>query len=157
MSRIIAIDYEKCVGCRTCEMVCSLSHDKEVDPFHSRIKVVRWENSIHAIPLNCRQCENAPCMDICSTGAISREPEINCTKIDYDKCIGCRSCVYVCHFGVMAFHSENKRVFKCDLCDGEPVCVKFCAYGALTYVESDEANKDKLIEFAESVLKTTLR
>jgi len=61
MEKIILINYENCVGCKTCEMVCSLSHDKEVVPFRSRIKVLKWEDTAHAIPINCRQCEDAPC------------------------------------------------------------------------------------------------
>jgi len=46
--------------------------------------------------------------------------------------------VNVCPFGCMSFDSMNKRVFKCDLCDGEPTCVKFCQYDALQYAEASE-------------------
>jgi len=156
MGKIILINYENCVGCRTCEMVCSLSHDKEINPFRSRIKVLKWEDAAHAIPMNCRQCEDAPCVKICPQGAIFRNEELQRTDIDYDKCIGCRSCVLVCPFGAMSFHALQKKVVKCDLCDGEPLCVKFCAYETLNYVEPDELNKDKLSQFAESMLKSSL-
>lgn len=156
MNKIILIDHEKCVGCRTCEMVCSLSHDKEINPFHSRIKVITSKDTVRFIPINCRQCEDAPCVEVCPTSAISHDKELSIININYDRCIGCRSCVYVCPFGAMAFHSTKKAVVKCDLCGGEPLCVKFCAYGALKYIESDELNKDKLTEFAERFLKSTL-
>ena len=153
MNKVILVNCEKCVGCRTCEMVCSLSHGKEIDPYHSRIKVVKWEDAVHSIPINCRQCEDAPCLEICPTEAISRDEEFSRTKINYDKCIGCRSCIYVCPFGAMAFHSMNKKVIKCDLCDGEPICVKFCAYGTLDYVDAEELNKDKQIDAAEKIFE----
>jgi anaerobic carbon-monoxide dehydrogenase iron sulfur subunit len=32
---------------------------------------------------------------------------------------------------------------KCDLCDGQPTCVRFCPTGALTYVEASTANLKK--------------
>ncbi len=152
MSKIIAFDYEKCVGCRTCEMVCSLSHDKEVDPLNSRIRVVKWEESVHSIALNCRQCEDAPCQNICPTGAISRDTEIDTTKIDYDQCIGCRSCVLICPFGAMAFNTKTRKVFKCDLCQGDPWCVKFCAYGTLEFVGTNEMHHSRITSTAEKIL-----
>jgi carbon-monoxide dehydrogenase iron sulfur subunit len=151
MNKVILINCEKCVGCRTCEMVCSLSHDKQIDPYRSRIKVIKWENTVHSVPINCRQCEDAPCAQICPAEAITREEEFSRTQIDYDKCIGCRSCVYVCPFGAMAFNSLEKKVFKCDLCDGYPLCVKFCAYGTLDYVDAGELNKGRQIDAAEKI------
>jgi Fe-S-cluster-containing hydrogenase component 2 len=45
-------------------------------------------------------------------------------------------CAAVCPFGAINFDSIGKRVIKCDLCDGDPLCAKFCAYGALQYVEA---------------------
>jgi Fe-S-cluster-containing hydrogenase component 2 len=54
----------------------------------------------------------------------------------------------------MSFNSEIKKVVKCDLCEGDPLCVKFCAYDTLTYVEADEINEDKLSDAAEIILKT---
>ena len=29
------------------------------------------------------------------------------------------------------------HVFKCDLCDGDPVCARFCPTGAIVYAEMD--------------------
>jgi Fe-S-cluster-containing dehydrogenase component len=64
-------------------------------------------------------------------------------KIDYDKCIGCRMCVAACPFGAMNFDSVAKKVAKCDLCDGDPECVKFCFYKTLTFVDESELATDK--------------
>jgi len=137
MAKELMIDYEKCVGCRTCEMVCSLKHEGEINPFQSRTQIVKWEAEGRAIPMNCRQCEEAPCEAICPVKAISRDELLGREVVDYDTCIGCRMCVAVCPFGAMSFNTESKRVIKCDLCDGDPWCVKFCTYEALQYVEAE--------------------
>lgn len=152
MARNILINSEKCVGCRTCEMVCSLKHESEVSPFQSRIKVFKWEETAHAVPVNCRQCEDAPCQKVCPTKAISWDEELARQVIDYDKCIGCRSCVMVCPFGAMSFIAKTRQVAKCDLCDGDPLCVQFCAYGALEYVNANEMNRDAMGRAAEKEL-----
>lgn len=143
MPKILFVDVEKCVGCRTCEMVCSLSHAKEVNPVRSRINVFKWENEGHCIPMNCRHCETAPCVAICPKQAIQHTENPYGVAIDLKKCIGCRSCLLVCPFGAISFESESKTVVKCDLCNGDPLCVKFCAYGALQYIDSDLLNKDR--------------
>jgi Fe-S-cluster-containing hydrogenase component 2 len=36
----------------------------------------------------------------------------------------------------MAFDTRGKRVIKCDLCDGDPTCVRFCEPEALQYVDA---------------------
>ena len=43
MSKALIIDYEKCIGCMTCEMVCSVKHEGVINPFQSRINIVKWE------------------------------------------------------------------------------------------------------------------
>jgi len=41
MSKVLMIDYEKCTGCRICEMACSAKHEGAINPFQSRIKIVK--------------------------------------------------------------------------------------------------------------------
>ena len=145
MEKILFVNAEKCVGCRTCEMVCSLSHTDEVNPVRSRIKVVKWEDKAHAIPMNCRHCENAPCEEICPKQAISHTDQGYGVMIDLDKCIGCRSCLMVCPFGAIRFDAIDRTVVKCDLCESDPMCVKFCAYDAVQLIDADVLNKDQLM------------
>jgi len=72
-------------------------------------------------------------------------------KVDYDICIGCRACVSVCPFGAMSFNSTDKKVFKCDLCDGDPQCVRFCEVNAIEYVDADDASLLKKRDAAERI------
>lgn len=47
MNRFILTDPEKCIGCRTCEVACMMSHQSSATPeaFTSRIRVVKGEPS----------------------------------------------------------------------------------------------------------------
>jgi carbon-monoxide dehydrogenase iron sulfur subunit len=149
MSKVLMISPGKCVGCRTCEDACSLKQAEVTNPSLSRIQVVKLQMGIESIPIACAQCESAPCMEICPVKAISRDGLLGRVIVDHDTCIGCRMCVAICPFGCMNFDSVDKRVFKCELCDGDPTCVKFCQHGALEYVEASEQSVIKRKETAE--------
>ena len=149
MAKVLYIDYQRCTGCRTCEQVCAVKHDGVLNPMRSRIKVMKWEAEGLYVPMSCQQCQDAPCMNVCPVKAISRDDGMGCVEVDYDACIGCRSCVTVCPFGAMSFNTVDRQVFKCDLCDGDPQCVRFCDIGAVQYVDADEVAIDKKRDAAE--------
>ena len=140
MAKTLYIDYQKCTGCRLCELVCAVFHDGISNPARSRIKVMKWEAEGLYIPMTCQQCQDAPCMNVCPVKAISRDEELGRVFVDYDVCIGCRSCVGVCPFGAMNFNIKDKQVFKCDLCDGDPQCVRFCEEKAIDFLEVDDVS-----------------
>jgi Fe-S-cluster-containing hydrogenase component 2 len=148
MAKILMINHEKCTGCRLCELVCSVSHEGVSNPSRSRINIIKWEAEGLYIPMSCQQCEDAPCMTICPVKAISRDQDWDYVKIDYDVCIGCRSCVAVCPFGAMGFNVKDKKVFKCDFCEGDPQCVRFCDVKAIEYVDANQLNITKKREAA---------
>jgi carbon-monoxide dehydrogenase iron sulfur subunit len=149
MAKVLMINHEKCTGCRQCELVCSVSHEGVSNPARSRINVIKWESEGLYIPMSCQQCEDAPCMAICPVKAISRDPALDYVKIDYNVCIGCRSCVAVCPFGAMGYNVKDKKVFKCDFCEGEPQCVRFCEVNAVEYVDANQLNILKKREAAQ--------
>ena len=151
MSKVLYIDHQKCTGCQLCELVCSVSHDGISNPARSRIRVVKWEAEGLYIPMACQQCQDAPCLNVCPVKAISRNEEFEKVVIDYDVCIGCRSCVSACPFGAMVFNPIDRKVFKCDLCDGDPQCVRFCEEKAVDFVEVDKVNSSKRRQAAERV------
>ena len=149
MEKVLMINFEKCTGCRQCELVCSVSHEGVSNPSKSRINIVKWESEGLYIPVSCQQCEDAPCMTICPVNAIQRDQDLNYVKIDYDSCIGCRACISACPFGAMNFNTGAKKVFKCDLCEGEPNCVKFCEVEAVEFVDADRVSSIKKREAAQ--------
>ena len=140
MGKVLMINYEKCTGCRLCELVCSVFHQGVSNPSRARIKVVKWEAEGLYIPMSCQQCQDAPCLNVCPVKAISRDQPLDFVKVDYDLCIGCRACVSACPFGAMSFDVVDRQVIKCDLCDGDPQCVRFCEEKAVEYVDADSVS-----------------
>lgn len=134
------INPERCSGCRTCEIVCSLIQDGECNPAASRIAIIRYEDLGIYLPMTCQHCESAVCMDICPAGAIYRDESIGAILIDVNKCIGCKLCLMACPIGGVQLHPVSKRVVKCDLCGGEPKCVEFCPGEALEFLSPTEVS-----------------
>jgi len=149
MAKVLQINHEKCTGCRLCELVCAVRHDGISNPIRSRIRVMKWESEGVYIPMACQQCQDAPCLYGCPVGAISRNDQTGTVEVDYDVCIGCRTCVSVCPFGGMSFNGIDNKVIKCDLCDGDPQCVRFCEVQAVEFVESSDVSIDKKREAAQ--------
>lgn len=139
-SKILKIDFEKCTGCRLCELVCAVRHDRVSNPQRSRIRVVKWEQEGIYVPMACQQCQDAPCQNVCPARAIFRDEELGRVVVDYQKCIGCRACVSVCPFGAMHFVPIDRKVIKCDLCDGDPQCVRFCEVKAVDFVDAGDVS-----------------
>ena len=149
-SRLI-IDYEKCVGCESCEQACSTIKTGTSNPALSRIGIVRRDLGVRNAPIVCQQCESAPCMAICPVKAISIDEKLGRKVVNLDICIGCRMCIAVCPFGCMQFDNGKKQVFKCDLCDGDPACVRFCQHDAIKYLDATEQSIMKQAAIAEKV------
>ena len=58
-----------------------------------------------------------------------------------ERCIACGSCAKACRterVGIIYPNPEtNKPERMCTLCDGDPQCVKYCPYDALSYTQLD--------------------
>jgi len=142
-NKILKIDYEKCTGCRLCELVCAVKHDRVSNPIRSRIRVIKWEAEGVYVPVSCQQCEDAPCVLGCPAKALTQNEDMARVEVDYNKCIGCRTCISVCPFGAIHFVSSDRKVIKCDLCDGDPQCVRFCEIEAVRFVETKDLGLQK--------------
>jgi Fe-S-cluster-containing hydrogenase component 2 len=57
----------------------------------------------------------------------------------------------VCPFGAMDFDGEVRKVVKCNLCDGDPLCAELCSYGALQYLCIMEQSILKKMEVADKI------
>ncbi len=132
--KVLVADPKKCTGCKRCELACSLKQTGVINPVRSRIRIIDWGNEGIYMPVSCQQCEDAPCMAVCPKEAIYRDNEMERIMVNYDLCVGCRMCLFVCPYGAMGFEAHRGMVFKCDLCDGDPQCVHFCDPKALTFI-----------------------
>ena len=152
MEKMILIDYTKCTGCRLCETVCSLVNAGVCNPERARIKIVRWEWEGLQIPTLCLQCEEPACIRVCLVKALSKDPTLGYVKLNQSLCIGCKLCLQACPFGAMGYDFVEKEMMKCQFCDGDPACVKFCETKALQFVEVSSASLKKKRELGAKVL-----
>ncbi len=165
MKGVIVIDVEKCLACKTCEIECALAHSKSGSLSESirehplpqpRMRVEKAEN--FSIPLQCRHCEDAPCLSVCPTGAIEKMGAEGPVVIKDSLCIGCKLCILACPFGVLRMDREGKAVIKCDLCierleRGQvPACVQSCPTHAIQYKSIDEITAEVRKKAGEDVL-----
>jgi formate dehydrogenase iron-sulfur subunit len=137
MPKVFYLDVTRCTGCRSCEVACEREHHGRPNMF---VQVI---DESYAVPINCRHCEENPCIEVCPTQAIHREtPDI--VSIASMKCIGCQLCTLACPFGAIWFDKLNKVARKCDRCldrlerGEEPACVTTCSARALAYGEMHE-------------------
>ncbi len=137
--RIVVVDPDACVACRNCEYACAFRHGGDFRRDDSRIRVNFYPAERACVPLTCLHCSEAWCLEVCPAAAISRDPETGAVEIDESRCAGCKMCLLACPYGNVHFDSESGVSRKCDLCGGDPACVRVCISGALDFVEADEA------------------
>ena len=173
----VIADPNKCTGCRACEVACFTMHNQHnnvgytvgtVDiPVIPRLYLVKGDN--FCMPIQCRHCEDAPCLNSCPQKAIVKENNI--MSINEEKCIGCKTCLLACPFGAIdllpqyedgkeveqVILDENKKIaYKCDLCkDNEKIaCISACPQEALKLVTPIDDKKAKNRQAALSLLLT---
>jgi carbon-monoxide dehydrogenase iron sulfur subunit len=90
------------------------------------------------VPLICRKCAPAPCVEACPVEALSQDEETGLITVDEDRCIGCDRCAESCEFGAITTHPITKVAIVCDECGGDPLCVKYCMPEALAFLTPEE-------------------
>lgn len=147
-NKILVFDVNRCTGCRTCESRCSFKHFRVTNPSKSRIRIINLEEEGLNVPVVCYQCNDSLCMMVCPTKAIKEDKKTSARVIDGNRCIGCKLCMNTCPFGALVLTPE-KQLIKCDLCEGDPYCVKHCETGALSYAKVEKAEMGKRYLFAK--------
>ena len=153
--RAHVIDLDRCSGCDSCIVACKFENQVGLGHYWNRVLAVGptgdYPNvEMYWLPVACQQCEVAPCLDVCPTGASYRDTTNDVVLIDKEKCIGCSYCLYSCPYGVRQLNEDLGVMEKCTLCnhltatsDGNinildtfdpahavPPCVHNCSTGA---------------------------
>lgn len=163
---VIYADADKCRACRKCELACIASHNnmsikeatKNRKQFEPRVHVVK--SGTLKLPVQCHQCEHAPCAAICPTGALVQDgsgPIVMRSQF----CAGCGLCIMACPYGAISrsfikrTEDEKARMerseprfiaVRCDLCSewravegkNTSACVEACPAGALRMIPVEE-------------------
>lgn len=134
MKRIVVRE-ELCTGCRACEVACVAWHEGRFGTATARIWITKTETLGVDRPHVCRLCRRPPCVAACPTGALYKDESTGVVLLRPDDCIGCSACVEACPFSVAGLHPETELALICDLCSGDPACVKRCATAAIVYAD----------------------
>ncbi|MCL2757242.1 MAG: 4Fe-4S dicluster domain-containing protein [Coriobacteriia bacterium] len=139
MTKQLILRPEKCVDCRTCELVCSYHHHQQFNPTLSAIKVVDFPEDVLTVPFMCLHCDEPACVDACPVEALTKQAD-GTVLYNPEDCTLCQSCVEACPTGGITYSAKADCILKCDLCSGNPQCVEWCAPKAIDYLDSDDDN-----------------
>lgn len=143
----VFVRLDRCLGCKSCEMACAVEHSSGKSIFSAvsekpgpvrRVYVEMAEGQ--KMPLVCRHCEDAPCVAVCRTGAMSQDPVTGIVDRNAENCVGCWMCAMICPYGVIGRHTEVRKAVKCDRCKNleVPACVAACPTGTLIFASQSE-------------------
>jgi molybdopterin-containing oxidoreductase family iron-sulfur binding subunit len=110
----MVIDLRKCVGCNACTAACKQTNATPPGVFWSR--VLNYETGeypgarLQYLHMMCMHCQDAPCLEVCPTGATYRG-EGGQVLVDDDICVGCRYCMMACPYEARSFNSTEPRPY----------------------------------------------
>lgn len=143
---VVLPDPALCIGCLTCEVICSRVHREQGLSDVPRIRIYKDETVevnpeiIEHYPgrgsfsqRGCKMCPNPECLYVCPADSLVIDEETGARYIDEGKCIACGRCLEACPFEVpdeaMSANDEalnqtkritydpDKNIYvKCDLC-----------------------------------------
>ena len=163
----MVIDLDRCIGCHTCSMACKAEHGIQKGSWITVYTVggmhmdtpagIYPDLKMSYLPKSCMHCVEAPCMEVCSSGAIVRRND-GIVLIKEEECDGCQMCLEACPYQVIFWDEANDVAKKCDFChlridEGEvPYCVRCCETEALHFGDLNDAqsNVSKLIKKKEA-------
>ncbi|MBN1955044.1 MAG: 4Fe-4S dicluster domain-containing protein [Anaerolineae bacterium] len=156
------IDVSKCTACRACQVACKAWNDlpgeitvcagcydnpPDLSP-DTWNRIAFWEidegERLHWAfrPVRCMHCADAPCVRVCPTGALHKNP-MGFTAYDESLCNGCGYCTQFCPFDIPRLKDVNRwgqgKATKCTFCQDRatnglvPACANACHTGAIQY------------------------
>ena len=163
----MVIDLWSCIGCNACTMACKAEHATPPGVFWRKVleqEVGRYPAARRVfLPVLCNHCAEPPCRDVCPTGATWKRDD-GIVLVDYDQCIGCRSCIEACPYDARTFYADRATYFpgvttpyeqaqqtfpdgvvmKCTFCVErvdvglQPACVQSCPTECLYFGDFDD-------------------
>jgi phenylglyoxylate dehydrogenase beta subunit len=129
--------------CTPCEEACVKAKGGDERGI-TRIKTIHAPQVSFHGAMTCNQCSQPACAEICPSHAITRDDSDGVVRINEAKCVGCGLCTLACPYGGIYYNDEANKSYKCDMCDGDPECVKVCPYGVLEFVNDTESIRSYL-------------
>lgn len=152
--KFVICNPEFCIACNACVKACVKNAYVRGRLTKTRLEVLTREAG--KMPNQCRQCDDAPCANVCPTSALRIAN--NCVELHEELCIGCKICTIACPYGCIYIGGEfppslkneseleleigcvsgvKSLAVKCDMCSGAstPACVDICPKGALLQID----------------------
>lgn len=155
------VNSERCIGCHTCGMACKNQYHQEPGIVWRQLIPLDGDIYPHEerawYSLACNHCANPPCVDACSTEAISKREEDGIVILDIEKCEGYQDCIKQCPYNAPKYNPATEKSSKCHLCYERqdagllPACVQACPTGALTMIEIDSFDDTGTIQFPPGI------
>ena len=168
MTKAMLIDVSKCIACRACQVACKAwndlpgevtvclgcydnPHDLSPDTWN-RIAFYEIEREGGQVawlfrPVRCMHCADAPCVRVCPTGALYKDP-LGFTAYDESKCNGCGYCTQFCPYDIPRLKEADLwgkgKATKCTFCQDRaingliPACAQACPTGAIKYGDRND-------------------
>jgi tetrathionate reductase subunit B len=145
------IDLNTCIGCHACSVACKAEFGVPLGVFRDTVKYV--EDGIYPaarryfIPVLCNHCEDAPCLNVCPTDAVTRLPGGE-VVIEEGDCNLNRFCMSACPYGAIYEDPVQQVAQKCTLCvhrtaEGrEPACVQACPTRCRIFGDLDDPDSE---------------
>jgi len=185
----LLIDVNKCASdCDACVTACSVENgwqdtgNPETDAqWIRKVDIMDLNTGREAsLPVMCQHCDDAPCVDVCPTGASFKRAD-GIVLVDKHTCIGCRYCMMACPFKARSFVHEpvtdqksyaprgKGTVEGCTLCvhridvGGTPACVEACdatGNGAMVFGDLKDPDSEiskMLANYPSTALRADLR
>jgi Fe-S-cluster-containing dehydrogenase component/formate-dependent nitrite reductase membrane component NrfD len=140
------IDQTRCIGCHACTTACKSENEVPLSVTRTYVKSVDvgvFPQARRAFQVTrCNQCEDAPCVAACPTGAMFTRPD-GIVDFDKDACIGCKACMAACPYDAIFINPEDHSAEKCNFCAHridaglEPACVVVCPTQAILVGPAD--------------------
>ncbi len=141
------LDSDSCIGCHACTVACKSEHNVPIGVNRTWVKYIETgafpDVSRQFSVMRCNQCEAAPCLEICPTGALFRATN---GVVDFQdaNCIGCKGCMNACPYDAIFINPATNTANKCNFCNHridvglEPSCVIVCPTQAIKIADLDD-------------------